>query len=83
MAITYDGHFLDENRGCDVNNIILFYLLRMNELERAIQGLQNELDNLPDPSELQVSIKVPCSTLVLTPTFCPNKEKRTNISKRD
>ena len=56
MVVTYDEHFFDENRGCDLNNIILFDLLRMNELERAIQGLQNELDNLPDPSELQVSI---------------------------
>ena len=26
----------------------------MSDLERTIQGLQNELDNLPDPSDIQV-----------------------------
>ncbi|KAL9986165.1 hypothetical protein ACROYT_G000260 [Oculina patagonica] len=29
---------------------------RMSDLERAIQGYQNELDNLPDPSDLQPRI---------------------------
>lgn len=30
-------------------------LYRMNDLERVIDGLRNELDNLPDPYHLQVS----------------------------
>ena len=31
----------------------------MSDLERTIQGLQNELDNLPDPSDLQVQSSMP------------------------
>lgn len=33
---------------------ILIPFCRITDLERTIQGFQNELDNLPDPSELQV-----------------------------
>ena len=38
---------------------LVYYSLlisRLIELERTIQGLQDELDALPDPSELQVSV---------------------------
>jgi len=31
-------------------------IFRMSDLERTIQGLQNELENLPDPSNLQVQM---------------------------
>ena len=34
--------------------LILIPFCRITDLERTIQGFQNELDNLPDPSELQV-----------------------------
>ena len=34
--------------------IVICNTCRMSDLERTIQGLQNELDNLPDPSDIQV-----------------------------
>lgn len=37
------------------------YIFRMSDLERAIQGYQNELDNLPDPSDLQVRHTMTCA----------------------
>ena len=36
----------------DISLLILSY--RISELKRQLQGIQNELDQLQDPSELQV-----------------------------